>query len=91
MSHFRVKKYTVERHKLKGKVRLNAQFSFCGQGKLLVSNRPSSLQRYYLHAGAQNVICFEINPIEVFEDFSGTFLTLNGQENYVFKRKFMFV
>ena len=32
-----------------------------------------------------------IQGSEVFEDFSGTFLTLNGQENYVFKRKFMFV
>ena len=32
-----------------------------------------------------------IQGSEVFEDFSGTFLTLNGQENYVFKRKFMYV
>ena len=32
-----------------------------------------------------------IQGSEVFEDFSGTFLTLNGQENYVFKRKLMYV
>ena len=32
-----------------------------------------------------------IQGSEVFEDFSGTFFTLYGQENYVFKRKFMYV
>ena len=28
-------------HKWKGKVQMNAQFSSCGQGKLLVTNRPA--------------------------------------------------
>ena len=32
-----------------------------------------------------------IQGSEVFEDFSSTFLTLNGQENYVFKKTFMYV
>ena len=32
-----------------------------------------------------------IQGSEVFEDFSGTFFTLYGQENYIFKRRFMYV
>jgi len=56
---------------------MNAQFCSCGQGKLLVTNRP---------------VLFEIHSkaAKFFKTFHVHFL-VSGQEHCVFKREFMYV
>ena len=81
------KKYTVKRYKLKGKVQKGAQFFFVGQGKLLVM-KLSFEEFKNVFFTLERKISF--TAAKVWKTFQVPFL-LYGQENYVFKREFMYV
>ena len=76
--HFRYKNTPLfERHKWNGKVQKNTQFSFCGQGKILVAK--SSFEEFndVSFKAEHKMSCLKfIQGSKVFEDFSGTFLFL---------------
>ena len=55
-----------------------------------LQNRPSRNSSIFVFFTAERNPVLKFNQgSEVFKDFSGTFLTLYGQENYVFQREFM--
>ena len=70
-------KDTVKRHKWKGNVQMNAQFSFCELKKAFLRNRP--FRNSTMFSSRPNAKCpvLKFNQgSEVFDDFAGTFCTL---------------
>ena len=88
VAHFRVKNTPlIKRYKLKGKVQKGAQFFFVGQGKLLVM-KLSFEEFNNVFFTLERKISF--TAAKFWKTFQVPFL-LYAQENYVFKREFMYV
>ena len=90
VSHFKVWKYIVKRHRWERKLQKNA-VSVSGQRKAVLHKIVLRGFRGFPHT-AEILAYFEAQPSShVFEEFSGKFCTLYyTKENYVFKSKFMY-